>query len=47
MAALGEVLEETCSYVDRLSFMFSPHPAQNIPTTLLKDFDMCNIFFWK
>ena len=32
MAALGKVLEAKCSYFDVLSFMFSPHPAQN--TTL-------------
>ena len=30
MAALGEVLEAKCSYFDARSFMFSPHPAQNI-----------------
>ena len=30
MAALGEVLQAKCSYFDARSFMFSPHPAQNI-----------------
>ena len=30
MAALGEVHEAKCSYVDARSFMLSPHPAQNI-----------------
>ena len=30
MAALAEVLEAKCPCFDPLSFMFSPHPAQNI-----------------
>ena len=30
MAALAEVLEAKRSYFDPISFMFSPHPAQNI-----------------
>ena len=30
MAALGKVLEAKCLYFDVLSFMCSPHPAQNI-----------------
>ena len=45
MAALGKVLEAKCSYFDVLSFMCSPHPAQNI-TLYLKIF-VCGALFLK
>ena len=45
MAALGEVLEAKCSYFDARSFMFSPHPVQNI--TLYLKMCVCGGLFLK